>query len=143
MPTRAQRSCSVPGCANFLPCPEHSFRAVFDRQRGTRQARGYDADWLRCRAYILSREPLCRRCKREQATAVDHILPLRRGGARLDPDNLQPLCASCHNKKTATEDSQRPQRRPHMFNQKPPVPPIPKPQPKPEPEPEPDEESDE
>lgn len=37
------------------------------------------------------------------ATVVDHIKPKRRGG-RDAWDNLQALCESCHNKKTALED---------------------------------------
>jgi 5-methylcytosine-specific restriction protein A len=32
---------------------------------------------------------------------VDHIVPLRAGGARLEVGNLQALCNRCHNRKTA------------------------------------------
>jgi 5-methylcytosine-specific restriction endonuclease McrA len=32
---------------------------------------------------------------------VDHIVELRDGGDRLNQDNLEPLCGSCHMKKTA------------------------------------------
>ena len=52
---------------------------------------------------ILRRSPLCVKCG-QGASQVDHIVPIRKGGARLDPDNLQPLCHSCHSSKTATED---------------------------------------
>lgn len=52
---------------------------------------------------VLRREPLCRRCGHE-ASQVDHIRPIRQGGARLDPENLQALCHSCHSRKTRTED---------------------------------------
>ena len=33
----------------------------------------------------------------------DHVMPLRRGGAPYDPENLQTLCRRCHVDKTAGE----------------------------------------
>jgi 5-methylcytosine-specific restriction enzyme A len=63
--------------------------------------------WRRKRAIILRTEPLCRICRKSNtlttATVVDHIIPIRQGGAKLDPSNLQPLCVTCHNSKTAKE----------------------------------------
>jgi len=38
----------------------------------------------------------------EAAAEVDHIVPLARGGTH-DLANLQPLCKSCHSKKTMRE----------------------------------------
>ena len=58
--------------------------------------------WRRLRAWTLAGEPMCRSCNKV-ATVVDHILPIRLGGERMDPNNLQPLCASCHNKKSRSE----------------------------------------
>ena len=59
-------------------------------------------------------EPLCRMCVGEcgdnpfkipdVAVDVDHIIPMARGGERLDPNNLQPLCKRHHSQKTARED---------------------------------------
>ena len=37
------------------------------------------------------------------ATEVDHVVPLFKGGAALDEDNLQPLCKPCHRRKTNDE----------------------------------------
>lgn len=51
---------------------------------------------------VLRREPLCRRCGAE-ASQIDHIVPLRRGGTHA-AENLQALCHSCHSRKTRTED---------------------------------------
>ena len=34
---------------------------------------------------------------------VDHIIPIADGGAEMDVDNLQVLCAACHNRKHAGE----------------------------------------
>jgi 5-methylcytosine-specific restriction protein A len=41
-----------------------------------------------------------------EATLLDHIVPIRDGGAILDPANLQPLCRWCHDIKTI-EDLKR------------------------------------
>ena len=35
---------------------------------------------------------------------IDHIVPIEYGGAALNLDNLQGLCRSCHNKKTAQDE---------------------------------------
>ncbi|WP_442918227.1 HNH endonuclease signature motif containing protein [Magnetococcus sp. PR-3] len=55
--------------------------------------------------FHLSREPLCRICKRkgktERATVVDHM---DGDATNNDSGNLQSLCASCHSRKTAKQD---------------------------------------
>ncbi len=66
-----------------------------------------DERWRKIRKAVLNDEPHCRQCRKEGkrvfATDVDHI------NNRADrPDdyarsNLQPLCASCHSKKTIIE----------------------------------------
>ena len=57
------------------------------------------------------REPLCRMCKAAgrltPAVCIDHKIPLAEGGSMHDTENLQPLCASCHRKKTAIEGRER------------------------------------
>lgn len=57
-------------------------------------------------AWILDHEPLCRICKAAgriaAATEVDHIVALALGGTE-DPDNLQPVCATCNDEKAAAE----------------------------------------
>lgn len=84
-------------------------QAALDRRRGSRQARGYDDSWAAASRAFLQRHPLCVRCReagrREPATVTDHIRP-HRGDRQLfwDPANWQPLCASCHGRKTALED---------------------------------------
>lgn len=61
------------------------------------------ADWrLRISPRQLSREPMCRQCG-QPAKHADHITPISRGGAKRDPKNLQSLCHTCHNQKTAIE----------------------------------------
>lgn len=67
---------------------------------GKTKARGYGSDWDRVRQDVLERDGY--RCRlrldgcTETATQVDHIVPMSKGGARLDPANLRSSCASCN-----------------------------------------------
>lgn len=81
--------------------------------KGSRHERGYDAAWVRTTKRILKRDLyLCQECLRQERLtplkvkprdhAVDHIVPKARGG-RDDDDNLQSLCAPCHDAKTRRE----------------------------------------
>jgi hypothetical protein len=58
------------------------------------------------------REPLCRNCavlgRVTEAVCVDHKIPISEGGSLHDPENLQPLCAACHRRKSAIEAAARP-----------------------------------
>jgi len=69
------------------------------------KGRLYDrADWKRIAALQLAREPLCQSCDGVvPATLVDHIVPIKQGGAERDPANLQSLCRCCHADKTSAE----------------------------------------
>lgn len=82
--------------------PKQRERA-YDRQRGSRQARGYDATWEAFRLSWLRGHPLCEACKPllTPATVVDHIIP-HRGDRELfwRDGNHQSLCESHHNAKT-------------------------------------------
>ncbi|MEO0033539.1 MAG: Klebsiella phage phiKO2 [Pseudomonadota bacterium] len=74
---------------------------------GSRQSRGYGAEWDRLRARILKRDKyLCQACRRgsiaAMATDVDHIRPRHLGGGE-DDGNLQALCGPCHRAKTSAE----------------------------------------
>ena len=63
-------------------------------------------DWRKLRAYILAGEPLCRECT-AVATVVDHITPIRLGGSKWSHEHLQPMCTSCHNKKSRSERNKK------------------------------------
>ena len=67
--------------------------------------------WRKLRAEQLPRQPLWERClaqgRHTPAPGVGHIPPLDLGGAPLDLENHQSLCAACHNRKSATERHQR------------------------------------
>lgn len=69
------------------------------------------AAWKRNRAGFLMANPLCLKCEEsniiEPAVAVDHITPIRQGGNKWSYSNLQPLCLSCHAKKTREENRKK------------------------------------
>lgn len=80
----------------------------YDNRRSASR-RGYDGTWKALRESKLQRDPWCAHCLKEQrhtpANEVDHIRPFK-GKAdplRLDWDNLQSLCKSCHSTKTAKD----------------------------------------
>lgn len=63
--------------------------------------------WRKLRQMILHKQPICVHCERKKiyttANTIDHILPINKGGAIWSIDNLQALCSSCHNKKSARD----------------------------------------
>ena len=102
MPHAPLRPCLHPGCGALVQrgyCPAHKRRDT--RPSAWRQ--GYDKDWTQLRNAYLMAHPICQLCGQAVAREVDHIVPIRRGGARLDARNLQSACLSCHRSKTARE----------------------------------------
>ena len=116
MATLPYAPCPHPHCRRLTrggPCATH--RRAREQRRGSARARGNDAEWQATSRAWLSRYPWCgqraggqlhaehsrcvRRGLRIRATITDHIQPLREGGARLDPANLQSLCVSCNTRK--------------------------------------------
>jgi 5-methylcytosine-specific restriction protein A len=82
-----------------------------DNRRPSAQERGYTGRWQKASKAFLAAHPACvgtlpggEECC-EPATCVDHKNP-HRGDWMLfwDRDNWQPLCASCHSRKTRKED---------------------------------------
>ena len=68
--------------------------------------RFYDSpEWHKMRGKVLRAFPVCQGlgCT-EPSKRVDHIKAIRDGGAPLEGANLQALCVSCHNSKTARND---------------------------------------
>ena len=119
MPTAAPRPCRHPGCSNLVAdgsgyCAAHKAAAKVgtwsDPYRGSRQDRGYGAEWERTRKRILRRDKgLCQVClangRYTPAKEVDHIHHKAAGGTE-DDANLQAICSPCHQAKTAQEARQ-------------------------------------
>jgi 5-methylcytosine-specific restriction protein A len=100
-------------------CPTHPVAAgtFADKRRGSRQSRGYGREWEIKRERILARdEGLCQPCLKGEpervtvAVAVDHIVA-KADAARLGwsidqteaDSNLQSICKTCHDAKSADE----------------------------------------
>jgi len=118
MPSRPPRPCRARGCRELVQpgqggyCAEHRRSHMRTDERPSSYARGYTKRWQKIRARVLLNDPICRdpfgihagRGDIVPADEVDHITPLAAGGTH-DLANLQPLCKSCHSRKTAVESS--------------------------------------
>jgi 5-methylcytosine-specific restriction endonuclease McrA len=102
------RPCQHPGCGEYAAphetrCPPHVRieDGKIDRKGKTLYR---SAAWRRVRREVLKAHPWCQApdCT-NMAFAVDHIVPLREGGAKLARSNLQALCARHHSQKTIRE----------------------------------------
>ena len=112
MPQAAPRPCSRPGCGVLTTtgrCEQHQVKHGWgdDRERGTRQDRGYGKKYQRERKYIFRRDnKLCQPCLAEgrttPATEIDHVIPYSMGGDD-NHTNKQAICDDCHKAKTAKE----------------------------------------
>jgi 5-methylcytosine-specific restriction protein A len=106
-------------CAS-QPCPELVESGCCDAHRANETVRQYDrarrddpnqiyhsTRWRRLRLIVLARDPVCRMCGQEASTDADHVVPITRGGAKWNLDNLQGFGPSCHAKKTRAEQARR------------------------------------
>jgi 5-methylcytosine-specific restriction endonuclease McrA len=71
--------------------------------RRTATARITPAHGVNYASQVLTEYPVCNNCNRMPSTVADHITPVRLGGYFWDLNNLQGLCARCHNSKSAKE----------------------------------------
>jgi 5-methylcytosine-specific restriction protein A len=116
MPSAASKPCRHVGCGQLVGdgtgyCATHQedrkIGKFADEHRGSRQSRGYGAEWEVTRKRILSRDKgLCQPCLKAKryrpARQVDHKIPKFEGGTD-DDDNLQSICKTCHAEKTQAE----------------------------------------
>ena len=109
MPSKPPRSCLHPGCPELTTktyCKQHEpKKPKYDKSKanpfyGT-------ARWQKFRNRYRKQHPLCEMCLKSgltvKAELVDHIIPIKKGGAKLDPNNTQSLCRICHARKTADD----------------------------------------
>lgn len=113
--------CGWPGCSNLVLegyyCPKH--KAIADQRKkdrkiftGTKRDRSgsyhqlYNSvKWRKISKEFLAKYNVCVICG-AKATIADHITP-HRGNEDLfyDTNNLQPMCWSCHTRKTLAENN--------------------------------------
>ncbi|MFI3167112.1 MAG: HNH endonuclease [Bacillota bacterium] len=116
MPTKPKTPCRYPSCPELTTeryCEKHKKleeKNYNQYQRNKKTQRFYQSkEWLALRKVKLASQPMCEECLRNgkyvKAKMVDHIKPIRQGGAMLDIVNLQSLCWSCHSRKSAEEGS--------------------------------------
>ena len=116
MPTKPLKPCAVSGCPNLTDgtyCEKHRKERNIEYSRFNRdnelQKFYKSKEWRDLRRSYLESHPLCCECLKQgkyvTATIVDHIVPIRQGGKRLDANNLQSLCLSCHTLKSNKEGS--------------------------------------
>ena len=111
MPEAPRKPCQVPGCRHLVDrgyCEAHARLLGGDVRRASAARRGYGRRWQSASKAFLLNNPVCVECQRRGrttlATVVDHIHP-HRGDQNLfwDRNNWQPLCKSCHDRKSARE----------------------------------------
>jgi 5-methylcytosine-specific restriction protein A len=112
----APKPCTWIGCGQLVHdgggrCARHRQQAQRDQdaRRGSARKRGYTSAWDKAREAYLRKHPMCRRHQElgvyVAATVVDHIVPHKGDMAKFwDTTNWQPLCKTCHDRKTASED---------------------------------------
>ena len=108
--------CKKAGCGRTAEpgkdyCKQHltlqGQRKIFNKRGKSGQYHSmYESqEWRKRRAQFLKKYPRCFVCG-APATIADHIIP-HRGDLTLfyDDNNLQPMCQSCHSRKTMKENN--------------------------------------
>lgn len=111
------RICSTPGCPEIVPtgkCARH--KRIARKKTDERVGRIRGSRWRDIRKNVFKSQagrcfcPGCEMCNTRnkkqcfrEAIEVDHIIPLRDGGAPTDRGNLRGLCHECHDVKTRAE----------------------------------------
>lgn len=115
MPIAAPRPCSCVGCRALSVsggrCKDHQREPWQKKPEARKRVSGRKLQaW---RKALFESNPLCAECWRDgrvtPATERDHIIPWSDGGTD-DLDNIQALCADCHEAKSQIE-SQKAKRR--------------------------------
>ena len=106
MPKRPKKPCSCPGCPNLTDgryCDSHRFMEPKTESR-RHNSFYYPTEWKPFRMEYIKGYPFCIRCGKP-AEIVDYIIPLKDGGAESGERNLEPLCLSCHSRKSIEDGS--------------------------------------
>jgi len=118
MPRRPPHPCGRPGCRELTHtryCPTHTAEEnkTYDKHHRDKELKRFynSQPWETLRRQKLGKDPFCEDCRKGgtliKATMVDHIREIKDGGERLDMENLQSLCHSCHSRKSMKERNRR------------------------------------
>lgn len=128
-----KKICNAPGCHSLISmkeryCVAHKIDAANNSTtKSQKRYKKYDTlfrnkdhkafynskEWKELREFVLEKNGgLCLECSKRdiltKADVVDHIIPIEYDFTkRLDLSNLQPLCHTCHNRKTYIEQKQK------------------------------------
>ena len=120
-----RKICTYPGCNVAVEvddfdrssprCPQHPSMYVPKKVYKHHYHNGkhiYDSyQWKKLRKQYAEQQPLCEHCLKfdilTPLAVVDHVKEIEDGGEPFDINNLQSLCHSCHNRKTAEEKRKR------------------------------------
>lgn len=124
MPQRPLRQCHKIGCTNLTRekyCDDHKhlyqeetrqWNKYYDTYKRDQEAKAFynSKEWQRMRRKALVRDRyLCQPCLRHKritpADIVHHIVPIKDDWSkRLDINNLESICFSCHNSLHASDN---------------------------------------
>ena len=101
-----------------MPTLKKTVQRLWQPERGVQEGCLYpntkfyqSTAWRKLRNLKLEQCPFCEESQRRVITTlaqvVDHIIPINRGGAKLDMDKIQRLCHPCHNRKSGIESHSR------------------------------------
>ncbi len=106
MAYKPKRPCMERGCPNLVTdefahrCPEHQ-REYLRKWSKPRDVKYSSGSWRKLSKIFLRHNPICNRCGAPSVLA-HHIIRKRDGGSD-DWDNLEALCASCHEREHRNE----------------------------------------
>ena len=105
-----KRRCAIHGLWDktdlILSCPKCKKinNKIYDRNKRDKESNKFyhSVEWKKVRLIVLNNNPFCIDCGKP-ADTVDHIIAIKKGGSKLDANNLQSMCKSCHNIKENLE----------------------------------------
>ena len=124
---KPKKLCNRAGCRELVDyeqqyCTKHTkdkekidYKAIYKRRRSyeSKYLTFYHSQaWVKLSKSFRAAHPLCEECKKHGiirgAQQVDHIIPIKDDWEnRLNTNNLQSLCVSCHSLKTAQEQKEK------------------------------------
>ena len=113
MPSITRKICSKHGVYTTRSCElcKAENTKTYDKTARNKESANiyHSTRWRKIRIQILKRDGgICQHCgKAEKSMIVDHIQEIKDGGDAYSYSNLETLCKSCHNTKTAQEKANR------------------------------------